>query len=65
MFAQSRNLFLTAIAISVLAGCQGTTRHCDNLKPNVTYHGKCCGLGDASCREGKGGNDNRPDPRPQ
>ncbi|RUX52203.1 hypothetical protein EN742_27850 [Mesorhizobium sp. M4A.F.Ca.ET.020.02.1.1] len=65
----SRNVLLAIAAASVVAGCKTTTpRDCDNLKPNVTYHGKCCGIGDAPCREGKNGNHdrpNRPDPRPQ
>ncbi|TIO78377.1 MAG: hypothetical protein E5X74_02945 [Mesorhizobium sp.] len=63
----SRKVFLAAIAVSVLAGCKTTGyRDCDNIKPNVTHNAKCCGTGDAPCREGKGGNhDHRPDPRPQ
>ncbi|MBZ9740050.1 MULTISPECIES: hypothetical protein [unclassified Mesorhizobium] len=65
----SRSVLLAAIAVSVLAGCKTTnTRDCDNLKPNLTYHGKCCGVGDAPCRDGNGGHDrpgNTPDPTPQ
>jgi hypothetical protein len=68
MLTASRNVILAAIAVSVLAGCQtAPPRECDKLKPNVTYNGKCCGVGDANCHEGKNGDkhDNRPDPRPQ
>ncbi|RUW71340.1 MULTISPECIES: hypothetical protein [unclassified Mesorhizobium] len=67
MFTVSRNVLLAVVAASVVAGCKTTTPwDCDNLKPNVTYHGKCCGIGDAPCREGKNGNhDHRHDPRPQ
>lgn len=65
----SRNVLLAALAVSVLAGCKTTSpRECDKLKPGVTYNGKCCGVGDAPCREGKGGTDrpgNTPDPEPQ
>ncbi|AZO73943.1 MAG: hypothetical protein E5V92_23975 [Mesorhizobium sp.] len=68
MFNASRNVLIAAMAVSVLAGCKtATTRDCDNLKPNVTYHGKCCGIG-APCHEGKGGGGNpghSPDPTPQ
>jgi len=71
MFNVSRNVVLAAIAVSVLAGCKTTTtRECDTLKPGTTtYHGKCCGVGDAPCREGRGGGTpgggNTPDPTPQ
>ncbi|AZO11667.1 MULTISPECIES: hypothetical protein [unclassified Mesorhizobium] len=66
-YAVSRNVFLAVVAVSLLAGCKTTTtRTCDQLKPTVTYHGKCCGVGDAPCREGKGGNQGHsPDPTPQ
>ncbi len=68
MFIRSRNVVLAAIAVSVLAGCQTTApRDCDKTKPGVTHNAKCCGIGDAPCKEGKNGDkhDNRPDPRPQ
>ena len=69
MFNASRNILIAAMAVSVLAGCKTTApRNCDNLKPSVTYHGKCCGIGDAPCHEGKGGGGNpghSPDPTPQ
>ena len=69
MLNVSRNVLLAAIAVSVLAGCKTTSpRECDNLKSKVTYNGKCCGIGDAGCREGKGSSDrpgNSPDPEPQ
>ncbi|WP_258608348.1 hypothetical protein [Mesorhizobium sp. AR10] len=45
-----------------------TTRECDNLKPNVTYNGKCCSIGDVPCKEGRNGDKdkgNTPDPQPQ
>jgi hypothetical protein len=62
----SRNVLLAIAAASVLAGCKTTTPpQCDKLKPNVTYLGKCCGIGEAPCHEGKNGNHERPDPRPQ
>lgn len=66
MLNVSRNVLFAAIAVSVLAGCQTATRECDNRKPNVTYNGKCCGIGDAPCREGKGGRqgNDKPDREP-
>jgi hypothetical protein len=64
-----RNIFLAAVSASVLAGCQTTvTRECDKLNTKTVYNGKCCGVGDTNCREGKGGGGrpgNTPDPRPQ
>jgi hypothetical protein len=55
MFA-SRNVFFAAVAASVLAGCQTAPRECDNRKPNnVIYNGKCCSIGQAPCRELRGG----------
>ena len=68
MLIRSRNVLLAAIAVSVLAGCQTTApRDCDKTKPGVTHNAKCCGIGEAPCKEGKNGgkHDNRPDPRPQ
>lgn len=67
----SRKVFLAAIAVSVLAGCKTTSyRDCDTIKPSVTHNAKCCGIGDAPCREGKGGGGggnpgHSPDPTPQ
>jgi hypothetical protein len=67
-----RNIFLAAVAASVLAGCQTTvTRECDKPNTKTVYSGKCCGVGDTNCREGKGGDrpgdrpGNTPDPTPQ
>ena len=55
MVSASRNVLIAAIAVSALASCKtATTRNCGNLKPNVTYHDKCCGIG-TPCHEGKGG----------
>ncbi|TKB20594.1 MAG: hypothetical protein E5V75_04460 [Mesorhizobium sp.] len=69
MLNVSRNVLFAVLAVSVLAGCKtATTRDCDNIKPNVTHNAKCCGIGDAPCREGKGGGGNpghSPDPTPQ
>jgi hypothetical protein len=67
----SRKVFLAAVAVSVLAGCKTTTnRECDTIKPNVTYGGKCCGIGGAPCPKiigggGGGGHDHSPTPTPQ
>ena len=68
----SRKVFLAAVALSVLAGCKTTTnRECDNIKPNITYVGKCCGIGGAPCPKviggggGGGGHDHSPSPTPQ
>ncbi|TGQ51244.1 hypothetical protein EN836_25665 [Mesorhizobium sp. M1C.F.Ca.ET.193.01.1.1] len=67
MLSISRYVLVAAMAVSALAGCKtATTRDCDNLKPNVTYHCKCCGTG-APCHQGKGGGNpgHSPDPTPQ
>ena len=68
MLTVSRNVFLAAIAVSVLAGCKTTTPpECDNLKPKVTYNGKCCGIGDGTCKEGRNSppQSHTPNPTPQ
>lgn len=64
MIIACRNIFLAAVAISALAGCQATVTDCDKSNPKKIHVGKCCGAGDTPCKEGKNGDKSPPTPDP-